>query len=352
VVDPAGIAISTALDDQYVPAIAFDGTQYFVVWADKRVGSWDIYGSRLTASGSVLDPSGIPISTTLNDQYWPAIVFDGSKYMVVWEDNRDGSQYWDIYAAQVFVSGTVRTPAGISIATEPGYQRYPALAAGPSYMLLVAYQGIVPCGTYGTYLIWGNIWTGTPTALAFSSGSASGKEGCVTLTWQMGIDVPASSFVIQRAESQSDEFIDLSLSIRRDSEFSFSGVDYDVLPGKTYWYKIVLLSASGEETYGPMEVHVDQVVARFRADPTYPNPCKLACTIPFEIPEACRVSLSVFDVSGTLIRTLVEGERTRGPHREVWDGRDEHGIALPSGVYFYALEIPKGKAVKKIVLLR
>jgi hypothetical protein len=168
----------------------------------------------------------------------------------------------------------------------------------------------------------------------------------------MGIDVPASSFVIQRAESQSDEFIDLSLSIRRDSEFSFSGVDYDVLPGKTYWYKIVLLSASGEETYGPMEVHVDQVVARFRADPTYPNPCKLACTIPFEIPEACRVSLSVFDVSGTLIRTLVEGERTRGPHREVWDGRDEHGIALPSGVYFYALEIPKGKTVKKIVLLR
>jgi len=132
-------------------------------------------------------------------QYWPAIIFDGSKYMVVWEENRDGSQYWGIYAAQIFVSGTVRTPAGIPIATEPGYQRYPAVAAGPSYMFLVTYQGIVPCGTYGTYLIWGSIWTGTPTALAFSSASAGGKGDCVTLTWQMGIDVPASSFVIQRA---------------------------------------------------------------------------------------------------------------------------------------------------------
>jgi hypothetical protein len=60
----------------------------------------------------------------------------------------------------------------------------------------------------------------------------------------------------------------------------------------------------------------------------------------------------VFDVSGTLVRTLADGWREPGVYSEVWDGRGGDGTALPSGVYFYRLEAADFVATRKMVLLR
>jgi flagellar hook assembly protein FlgD len=64
------------------------------------------------------------------------------------------------------------------------------------------------------------------------------------------------------------------------------------------------------------------------------------------------VSLQVFDVSGSLVRTLVDGRREPGVYSEFWDGRGDDDSALPSGVYFYSLEAGEFTAKHKMVLLK
>jgi flagellar hook assembly protein FlgD len=64
------------------------------------------------------------------------------------------------------------------------------------------------------------------------------------------------------------------------------------------------------------------------------------------------VSLRVYDVSGKLVRVIVEGKRSALHYREVWDGKDDGGAAVASGVYFYRLTAGNYTHTRKMVLLR
>jgi len=134
VLDPAGIPISTAPNDQLFPTVAFDGTNSLVAWHDYRSGSGDIYGARVSRGGTVLDPTGIPISTATGTQIYPAAAFDGTRYLVVWEDRRSGSDH--VYGARVTPGGTVVDPGGIAITMGDLNQSFPAVAFdGTNYLV-------------------------------------------------------------------------------------------------------------------------------------------------------------------------------------------------------------------------
>ena len=62
--------------------------------------------------------------------------------------------------------------------------------------------------------------------------------------------------------------------------------------------------------------------------------------------------LSIFDVSGALVRTLVSGEQTAGEKSVTWDGRSDSGNRMASGVYFYRLTTPDFTDTRKMVLLK
>jgi hypothetical protein len=126
VLDPGGIRITAAANNQFALAVAFDGTDFLVVWTDERSGfyEYDIYGARVTSSGTVLDPTGIPISTAASYQWHPAVSFDGTNFLVAWEDYRSG-YYWDIYGARVSRAGTVLDPTGFGISVTAGLEEAP-----------------------------------------------------------------------------------------------------------------------------------------------------------------------------------------------------------------------------------
>ena len=135
VLDPNGIVISAAASHQCAATIASDGTNYLVVWEDSRNGD-DIYGARVSPSGVVLDPDGLAISTAAGGQGLPAVVFGGTNYLVVWEDRRSGS-YPDIRGARISPSGVVLDSAGIAISTAADEQRFPAVAFDGTNSLVV-----------------------------------------------------------------------------------------------------------------------------------------------------------------------------------------------------------------------
>ncbi|MFH0777815.1 MAG: FlgD immunoglobulin-like domain containing protein [Candidatus Eisenbacteria bacterium] len=352
VLESDGIPISTAEGSQFLPAVAFGWTSYMVVWADKRIGYWDIYASRVSPDGVVFDPQGLAVSTEVNDQYWPAIAFDKTKYMVVWQDNRDGTQYWDICGTQLAHSGVVVYPEGFRISTGFCLEKYPAVASGAPSSLLITYQNLEQSGICGTYIIWGNIWTGPPTSVVFSSVSASGRGGRVVLSWELFAPVPASSLFVLRSESLDGEYASLDAPVGRGHGATYSCTDYQVTPGRTYYYKIGLLGTAADDAYGPVEVYVESPGVVLIVQRSFPNPFNPACTIHVELLKPCRFTVRIFDASGGLVRTLADGARESGAYAETWNGRDDGGRDLPSGVYLCRVEADELSVARKIVLLR
>jgi hypothetical protein len=85
----------------------------------------------------------------------------------------------------------------------------------------------------------------------------------------------------------------------------------------------------------------------------YPNPFNPSTSIEFTVRDRTKVSLSVYDVSGKLVRTLLNEERTPGEvHQVTWDGRNDAGQSVSSGVYFYRLVANDFTQTKKMVLLK
>ncbi|MGH2570245.1 MAG: FlgD immunoglobulin-like domain containing protein, partial [bacterium] len=83
-----------------------------------------------------------------------------------------------------------------------------------------------------------------------------------------------------------------------------------------------------------------------------PNPFRTSTTIRLSLARKERVLLTIYDVLGREVRTLVDGELAEGEHDVAWDGRDGHGELTSAGVYLYRLETGAGVRVKKMSLLR
>jgi Protein of unknown function (DUF3152) len=115
-------------EDQHAPAVAFDGRQYLVVWHDRRQAGSDVYAARVDTAGTVLDPAGIAVSTASGVQRNAAVAFDGANFLVVWEDGRSRATGPDVYAARVSPEGAVLDPGGFPVSAAPAAESSPAVA--------------------------------------------------------------------------------------------------------------------------------------------------------------------------------------------------------------------------------
>ena len=90
----------------------------------------------------------------------------------------------------------------------------------------------------------------------------------------------------------------------------------------------------------------------FKLAQNYPNPFNPATMIFFESPKAGAITLAIYNLRGQLVRALVSGEALPGRHHVTWDGTDNNGRDVASGIYIYKLNAGEFTATKKMILLQ
>ena len=186
--------------------------------------------------------------------------------------------------------------------------------------------------------------------------TASVKNSVVELNWTTQSETENIGFYLFRAESENGPFIRLFDQIIPGAGNSTTAHDYhfidrDTKAGKSYYYRLADVSLHGA-------IHVHQTVAitllpeKYELEQNYPNPFNPETTIPFVLEEAGEVTLTIVNLRGQIVRTLVSQQLNAGRHLVKWDARDDNGAVLPSGTYLYLLKTQGFSKSLRMTLLK
>jgi hypothetical protein len=127
-------------------------------------------------------------------------------------------------------------------------------------------------------------------------------------------------------------------------------IDQTIAPNERCYYELEAVDQRGRhQVFGPIDF---TYLVRFGLAQNVPNPFNPATSIRFSIPRAAVVSLVIYDVSGREVRRLVAGKMPAGYHEVAWNGKNNKGAAVSSGMYFCRLQANKDQATRKLILLR
>ncbi|MEE9269164.1 MAG: FlgD immunoglobulin-like domain containing protein, partial [Candidatus Krumholzibacteria bacterium] len=172
----------------------------------------------------------------------------------------------------------------------------------------------------------------------------------VEVSWRL-IDIEGElTFNVSRRSGSSERYARVHDPeiIRNGDEFVF--VDRSTEPATRYYY-LVTIKEDGS-VVSSFETATTTPLLKFALGQNHPNPFNPATRIDFAVDQKGPVHLAIYDISGKLVRTLINRRMRSGPHSEEWDGRDNGGRAVASGIYFYRLTAGKKSLARKAVLLK
>ena len=204
--------------------------------------------------------------------------------------------------------------------------------------------------------------------------SISSSEDHISLSWATASEVDNLGFIIRRSEKKEGTFNTIA-SYKTDESLQGAGNssqlhsyrynDLAVFSGVTYWYQLFDVDVNGHETLkgirsattrtpvsqppkksgsdGPGEFHLYQ---------NYPNPFNPDTRIDIDIPDETVADLSVYDILGKKVITLLTGKLSARFYSISWNGRDSKGNPVPSGLYFYVLDTADYYTGKRMLLIR
>ncbi len=357
---------------QYNPSVAADASgKVMIVWVDKRNGDSDIYAQLFASDGTTLGANfKVNDDVEKNSQYDPAVAVDGTgNFIVVWVDTRD--LFNDIYAQKFAPDGS---PLGSNFKVNDDTVN--VLQSSPS----VAFDGA------GNFVI---VWTDEREGIGgdiyaqryAADGSALGKnfkvnddEGTAKqYSASVGVD-KSGKFIIEWTDERNgnrDIFaqrfdsngakIGQNFIVTRDTKNTQESSDVKLLDGRIY---SVWRSDHSEPHYDiwanvldwnnptAIENNFKPVITRFRLFQNYPNPFNPNTTIRYELPEANSIQLIIYNSNGEIVRKMIDKHQSSGFHQIVWDGKDDQGRLVVSGIYFYTLKAKQVVLTKKMVLLK
>lgn len=186
---------------------------------------------------------------------------------------------------------------------------------------------------------------------------AAGANGRVDLMWRTESEVDNDHFNLYRS-TVSSERGELVAQIRghnnsaTPSDYSYS--DINLVNGVTYYYRIADVTIDGRETMSqfstsaiPSPFATGEIPIKYMLSQNYPNPFNPTTTITYGIHKASLVNLSVYNMLGEKVATLVNANQTPNTYKVEFNGSN-----LPSGTYYYSLSTSGFTTSKKLVLMK
>jgi hypothetical protein len=199
-----------------------------------------------------------------------------------------------------------------------------------------------------------NIGSGldSPTPVELSSFTVKTKQNIINLNWQTKTEVNNYGFEIERASSSTSPVQDwekigfVNGNGNSNSPKDYSFIDKNPVGGTKFVYRLKQIDNDGQFEYSK-EVEVEVVPNEFALYQNYPNPFNPATNIKFSLPKAARVNLSVYNLLGENIATLLNEEKEAGFYNVQFDAS-----SLSSGVYIYRLTTEDFIQIKKMNFIK
>jgi hypothetical protein len=187
-----------------------------------------------------------------------------------------------------------------------------------------------------------------------TSFTANVAEEGVVLNWTTATEINNRGFEIERSNAgQSWENIGYVPGYGTTTEPQhYSFTDENVVTG-SYAYRLKQIDFDGTVDYSDeIVVEVDLTPGEYALFQNYPNPFNPTTTIEFQVPQVNDVTLKVFDMLGQEVRSLFNGQVVPGKYTVEWDGMNNAGSQMSSGIYIYRITAGEFVESREMVLIR
>jgi hypothetical protein len=200
------------------------------------------------------------------------------------------------------------------------------------------------------------VHSGTPDKFYLEGGCPGINEFDVLQTTEQGkdaLDYPPVGVVKKVAGITSQQNNDNGMTVRTVwFGFSFQNVRDDVISSPLDRFELAEDVFTWFDNEVNDDVSGDPTPKSYNLAQNFPNPFNPSTSIKFDMKEKGFVALKVYNVAGQLVRTLVNDTKDAGSHAITWDGKNNRGGAVASGIYFYKMETKDFSQTKKMVMLR
>jgi hypothetical protein len=123
--------------------------------------------------------------------------------------------------------------------------------------------------------------------------------------------------------------------------------------GQIYWWRSRVIADGLIGNWSKMKnFTTTNLPDKIELHQNYPNPFNPETHIVFNLPEALEVKIEIFNLTGQRIKVLLDEFVEAGPQEVIWDGRNNYGNQVASGVYFYRMSAKNFSQTKKMVLIK
>lgn len=181
-----------------------------------------------------------------------------------------------------------------------------------------------------------------------------------------GYGLAGAQFLFRGREEWPDSLSDMDANVKIFGNANYSGLSNGVMlgdimgTGKAQW--LLAYDQKGSRTDGFVDLYPSSVLTGIEEPvpnprslvlhPNYPNPFNPSTTISYELPSAGHVELSVYNVLGQEVRRLVNSNVPSGYHKVIWNGKNDQGRNVASGIYIVMLQFGNDVKTRKIMLLK